>query len=328
MASAIIGGLISAGCARLRPRRGRARCACSARASPANSTLQAPGRGRAAAGACRQWWSGRSSRRLFKGRRAPVRPTSRKALHLSVAAGIRSEHRAASSAASASCAPCPTRRRWSARAWPACMPARAVGRRQGAVEQVLAPTGECCGCERESDLDAVTAVSGSGPAYVFYFLEAMTEAARQMGLSPEQGTSWRSAPSPARRSWRGARASRRRCCASASLPRAAPPMRPSPPWKPTGEGHLRAGDAGRAAAGRTGGVGRTAARVAGQRVNADRPAAASARSRPAGTHASRPANTVKPSQWFRRKALKQPSRERSRISVQCQRGLHRRRGES
>ena len=32
-----------------------------------------------------------------------------------------------------------------------------------------------------------SAVSGSGPAYVFYFLEAMQEAARAMGLSAEQG---------------------------------------------------------------------------------------------------------------------------------------------
>jgi pyrroline-5-carboxylate reductase len=40
---------------------------------------------------------------------------------------------------------------------------------------------------READLDAVTAVSGSGPAYVFYVLEAMMAAAAQMGLSAEQG---------------------------------------------------------------------------------------------------------------------------------------------
>jgi pyrroline-5-carboxylate reductase len=39
---------------------------------------------------------------------------------------------------------------------------------------------------QESHLDAVTALSGSGPAYVFYFLEAMTEAGVGMGLSAEQ----------------------------------------------------------------------------------------------------------------------------------------------
>jgi pyrroline-5-carboxylate reductase len=37
----------------------------------------------------------------------------------------------------------------------------------------------------ESDLDAVTALSGSGPAYVFYLLEAMLSAADQMGLDGE-----------------------------------------------------------------------------------------------------------------------------------------------
>lgn len=36
---------------------------------------------------------------------------------------------------------------------------------------------------RESDLDAVTAVSGSGPAYLFYLAEAMQQAADEMGLS-------------------------------------------------------------------------------------------------------------------------------------------------
>ena len=35
----------------------------------------------------------------------------------------------------------------------------------------------------ESDLDAITAVSGSGPAYVFYLAEAMEQAAGEIGLS-------------------------------------------------------------------------------------------------------------------------------------------------
>jgi pyrroline-5-carboxylate reductase len=52
---------------------------------------------------------------------------------------------------------------------------------------LFAPTGQVMWVEREADLDAVTALSGSGPAYVFYFLEAMMQAAAEMGLSPEQG---------------------------------------------------------------------------------------------------------------------------------------------
>ena len=58
---------------------------------------------------------------------------------------------------------------------------------RAAVEQVLAPTGQLVWVAREEDLDAVTAVSGSGPAYVFYVVEAMMQAAVDMGLSPEQG---------------------------------------------------------------------------------------------------------------------------------------------
>ena len=55
------------------------------------------------------------------------------------------------------------------------------------VEQVLAPTGQLLWVAREEDLDAVTALSGSGPAYVFYFVEAMMQAAVEMGLSEAQG---------------------------------------------------------------------------------------------------------------------------------------------
>lgn len=54
------------------------------------------------------------------------------------------------------------------------------------AEQVVATTGEYLWVAREEDLDAVTALSGSGPAYVFFFLEAMQDAGVEMGLSAEQ----------------------------------------------------------------------------------------------------------------------------------------------
>jgi pyrroline-5-carboxylate reductase len=37
---------------------------------------------------------------------------------------------------------------------------------------------------KEEEIDAVTALSGSGPAYVFYLLESMLAAADEMGLAP------------------------------------------------------------------------------------------------------------------------------------------------
>ncbi|HYA66098.1 MAG TPA: pyrroline-5-carboxylate reductase, partial [Burkholderiaceae bacterium] len=46
--------------------------------------------------------------------------------------------------------------------------------------------GEVAWFTDEAMLDAVTAISGSGPAYVFYFIEALQGAAHQMGMDQEQ----------------------------------------------------------------------------------------------------------------------------------------------
>jgi len=54
------------------------------------------------------------------------------------------------------------------------------------VDSVLQPTGQLLWLAEEAQLDAVTALSGSGPAYVFFFLEAMVEAGVEMGLPAAQ----------------------------------------------------------------------------------------------------------------------------------------------
>lgn len=53
---------------------------------------------------------------------------------------------------------------------------------------LLQAVGEVIEFEEEA-LDAVTALSGSGPAYVFYLVESMTEAGIQMGLEPATAAS-------------------------------------------------------------------------------------------------------------------------------------------
>lgn len=54
------------------------------------------------------------------------------------------------------------------------------------VEALLSAAGQLIWFEHEAKLDAVTAVSGSGPAYVFHMVEALAEAGKRQGLEPEQ----------------------------------------------------------------------------------------------------------------------------------------------
>ena len=53
------------------------------------------------------------------------------------------------------------------------------------VNRLLSSIGEVATIDREELMDAVTAVSGSGPAYVFHFIECLTEAAVEAGLPRE-----------------------------------------------------------------------------------------------------------------------------------------------
>ncbi|MCP4595193.1 pyrroline-5-carboxylate reductase [Neptuniibacter sp.] len=56
------------------------------------------------------------------------------------------------------------------------------------AETILKATGITLWVDEESQLDAVTAVSGSGPAYYFLVMEAMIEAGKKLGLSDEVAT--------------------------------------------------------------------------------------------------------------------------------------------
>ena len=54
-----------------------------------------------------------------------------------------------------------------------------------AIRAVLAAVGQVLWVDRENQLDPATAVSGRGPAYVFYFLEALQQAAIELGFESQ-----------------------------------------------------------------------------------------------------------------------------------------------
>jgi pyrroline-5-carboxylate reductase len=124
---------------------------------------------------------------VFSEAAAPVMPHTRTALHLSVAAGIRTDSigRWVGTDRVVRCMPnTPALVGQGITGLFACPSVTPAD--QTLVEQVIGTTGQFIWVQQESQLDAVTALSGSGPAYVFYFLEAMTEAGVGMGLSAEQ----------------------------------------------------------------------------------------------------------------------------------------------
>lgn len=54
------------------------------------------------------------------------------------------------------------------------------------IQNLINTTGKSVYVEDENMIDAATAVSGSGPAYVYYFMEAMIHAGVKMGFTPAQ----------------------------------------------------------------------------------------------------------------------------------------------
>ena len=182
MASAIVGGLIKQGLPATlidivephAPQRDKLRAQF-----PGVTVLDAAGPALARAGLV--VWAVKPQ--TFKDAALACAPHTAGALHLSVAAGIRSDSMAGWLGTERIVRAMPNT--------PALVGQGMTGlfARPGAsaadraqVEAVVATTGAHVWLQQESDLDTVTALSGSGPAYVFYFLEAMREAGLQMGL--------------------------------------------------------------------------------------------------------------------------------------------------
>jgi pyrroline-5-carboxylate reductase len=122
----------------------------------------------------------------FKDAALASQPFLGDALHLSVAAGITSESMAGWLQTQRIVRAMPNTPALVGLGMTGLMARAAVSDADRAlVERVVRTTGELVWVNVESDLDAVTAISGSGPAYVFYFLEAMRDAGARMGLAPE-----------------------------------------------------------------------------------------------------------------------------------------------
>ena len=123
----------------------------------------------------------------FKEAALQVRAYSQGALHLSVAAGIRSDSIAQWLGTERVVRAMPNTPALIGKGITALFARAAVTEAdKSRVNRVMATTGEVLWLDAEAQLDAVTALSGSGPAYMFYFMEAMTAAGAEMGLSAEQ----------------------------------------------------------------------------------------------------------------------------------------------
>ncbi len=181
MAGAIVGGLVGAGHAPERivvvepdaaQRQGlldrfRVRATGAADASLANAAIVV--------------WAVKPQ--MFQTAAAPCREHVGTALHLSVMAGIRSDAIARAVAGERIVRAMPNTPALIGQGIAGLFARPAVtDADRSRVEVVLAATGQTLWVADEAALDAVTAVSGSGPAYVFHLVEAMLEAARRMGL--------------------------------------------------------------------------------------------------------------------------------------------------
>jgi len=123
----------------------------------------------------------------FRDAAVAAAPFTGAALHLSVAAGIRSDSIARWTGTQRIVRSMPNTPALVGKGMTALYARDGVSATdRSLVEQVLAPTGATLWVDAEPQLDAVTALSGSGPAYVFYFIEAMVQAGTEMGLPADK----------------------------------------------------------------------------------------------------------------------------------------------
>ena len=123
----------------------------------------------------------------FKEAALQVAPFTRNALHLSVAAGIRSDTIAQWLQTQRVIRSMPNTPALIGKGITALVARAGVSPTdKDWASAVIQTTGEVLWLDDEAQIDAVTALSGSGPAYMFYFMEAMREAGIGMGLDPAQ----------------------------------------------------------------------------------------------------------------------------------------------
>jgi pyrroline-5-carboxylate reductase len=185
MASAIIGGLVKQGLAAGQIEVVEPFADARARLQQQFGVAAQEHAGASLANAATVVWAVKPQ--TFKEAAAQARVHVQGALHLSVAAGIRSDSMAAWLGTERIVRSMPNTPALVGKGMTALFARAAVtADDKQQVERIVATTGEYLWVDQEQHLDAVTALSGSGPAYVFYFLEAMTQAGAEMGLDAEQ----------------------------------------------------------------------------------------------------------------------------------------------
>ncbi|MEZ5607668.1 MAG: pyrroline-5-carboxylate reductase [Burkholderiaceae bacterium] len=185
MASAIIGGLIQRGLPPAQITVVEPFEAARAALHEHHGIDALPAAGAALAGADLLVWAIKPQ--SFQAAAAPVAPHVGGALQLSVMAGIRSDAIAKATGSTRIVRCMPNTPALVGRGMTGLFAGPGVNEGDRALaEAVIRTTGDALWVQREEQLDAVTALSGSGPAYVFYFLEAMQQAGTELGLAPEQ----------------------------------------------------------------------------------------------------------------------------------------------